>query len=849
MKRRPVLAIIILTFMVISSALIRAAQDESAADHGWPRVFKTADGTAYTVFQPQIVSWDGFTLKLYEAVSVQLPGSRQPLYGVAYLSARTLVDKEERLVHLDNQTISAAKFPSAPEKESSILKELRQTCPKHVKTISLDRLEASLAAAKGMKKADPPVRNAPPHIIFSQKPAILVYIDGDPRYLPVKNTNLSRVLNTRVLLVRDSSGKFYLHLFNGYVEAPTLSGPWSVSLKLPKDMMVVENAARSSQQVDLLEGQEDPQTNQKPALEKLQPQIFISTTPAELIVTEGPPRYVSIKGTELLYIENTSANVFKYMGDQKNYVLISGRWFRSGSIYGSWEYVPGKDLPDDFTKIPDDSPKENVRASIPGTQQAEEAVIANSIPETAKIERKSTTFTQQIDGEPQLRPINGTPLYYVINSPEPIIKVNANTWYACSNGVWFVAGSVRGPWTVAESVPDVIYSIPSSSPIYYVTFVRVYGSTADFVYDGYTPGYYGSVVSSDDIVVYGTGYHYDPWIGTYWYCPPVTYGLGSGLAWTPWGGWSFSFGFGWGWGWGPYWYYPPAPWWGPYWGWRHHVHHGIRAWGPGGWASTTCNIYRLWGKGVRVSRGAGDFEPFTGNALSRRYGMAYNSTTGTLVAGHRGSIKNVFVRRQPGATTGGAVTPFKSPAAGGGRRTPGSISGGEQTIAPPGKVIPPSRGPAAGGEGRTQGIILGGRQTPAGRVTAPPEGHMPMPGNNVFATPNGHVYLYGGGKGNREWQQIAPSQGMPRVAPEHIQTQRAVPERIAPTSSAPGYAVPEQIIPNLNRERQARSIGQQRTESFEAHRPSGESEGGQGPREFKGGKGGGSGPRGGRSQN
>ena len=123
-----------------------------------------------------------------------------------------------------------------------------------------------------------------------------------------------------------------------------------------------------------------------------------------------------------------------------------------------------------------------------------------------------------------------------------------------------------------------------------------------------------------------------------------------------------------------------------------------------------------------------------------------------------------------------------------------------------------------------------------------------MPGNNIFATPNGHVYLYGGGKGGREWQQIAPSQGMPRVAPEHIPTQRAVPERIAPTRSTPGYAVPEQIIPNLNRERQARSIGQQRTESFEAHRPSGESEGGQGPQGFNG-RGGGGGPRGGRSRN
>ena len=37
--------------------------------------------------------------------------------------------------------------------------------------------------------------------------------------------------------------------------------------------------------------------------------------------------------------------------------------------------------------------------------------------------------------------------------------------------------------------------IPSSSRLYYVTFVRVYDSTPDVVYVGYTPGYYGTHVA------------------------------------------------------------------------------------------------------------------------------------------------------------------------------------------------------------------------------------------------------------------------------------------------------------------------------------------------------------------
>ena len=56
----------------------------------------------------------------------------------------------------------------------------------------------------------------------------------------------------------------------------------------------------------------------------------------------------------------------------------------------------------------------------------------------------------------------------------------------------------------------VIYSIPPSSPLHYFTYVYVYGYTPSVVYVGYTPGYYGTAVSSNGVVVYGTGYYYPP---------------------------------------------------------------------------------------------------------------------------------------------------------------------------------------------------------------------------------------------------------------------------------------------------------------------------------------------------
>ena len=93
---------------------------------------------------------------------------------------------------------------------------------------------------------------------------------------------------------------------------------------------------------------------------------------------------------------------------------------------------------------------------------------------------------------------------------------------------------------VATSVPAVIYSIPVSSPLHYVTYVQVYGSTPDVVYDGYTPGYLGTEVCPDNVVVYGTGYDYPPYIGDSWYGWPCTYGFGAGFA----DNWGIGYGFG-----------------------------------------------------------------------------------------------------------------------------------------------------------------------------------------------------------------------------------------------------------------------------------------------------------------
>ena len=413
------------------------------------------------------------------------------------------------------------------------------------------------------------------------------------------------------------------------------------------------------------------------------PGIYVASTPTELIVSGGNPAFTPIPQTQLQYMDNTDADVFiDGSADNAWYVLISGRWFTSASSKGPWSHVASNALPADFARIPSDSPKSAVLASIPGTPEAQESLIANSIPQTATIHRSQASFKATYDGEPKFESINGTDLEYAVNSPSAIFETATGAFYAVDKGAWFSGSTANGPWTVADSVPADIYSIPTSSPLHYVTYVQVYGSKGDDVYVGYTPGYYGTVVSNNT-VVYGTGYPCSAWVGLYWYGCPVTYGLGTAFGWSPYTGWGFA----WGWGYNP-WY---SPWWGPFgwgyaaaWGWGW----GGGYWGyPGVWAGAAAfNAYGAWGNHVvsgtgaawanpwtgnygrgfagntynsrtgayGYAEGARNYNAYTGNLSSRARGTSYNPNTGRVSAGGESSVRNAYT--DSGAARAGGTT-------------------------------------------------------------------------------------------------------------------------------------------------------------------------------------------------
>jgi len=240
------------------------------------------------------------------------------------------------------------------------------------RSLALLSILVAVAIAPGSVRSQssaPAARIESPRIVFAEGPTAVVAIDGEPVWRPVENTRLERVANTRALVLRDAeAGVVLIHVLDGWVGAPSLAGPWAVATKVPSYVNDVAREVARTGAADLMVGPEDPRTKKRPSLESGMPLVLVATQPTEVIQFEGRPNWVTIRRTDLLYVENTTANVFRDVAVQMAFVLVSGRWYTAVSLAGPWTYVPANELPRSFWTIPEGNPKENVKAFIPGAR-------------------------------------------------------------------------------------------------------------------------------------------------------------------------------------------------------------------------------------------------------------------------------------------------------------------------------------------------------------------------------------------------------------------------------------------------------------------------------------------------
>src|SRR6185436_18889912 len=375
------------------------------------------------------------------------------------------------------------------------------------------------------------------------------------------------------------------------LSAVDIKGPWKPAGKLPGAFSKLPADENWKDVKAALPGRTAPSA----------PKVFVSTTPAELMLLRGAPSYLQVNGTRLLWVANTESDIFRLGKDGPVYFLVSGRWFTATGFEGPWTFAT-PNLPEDFKKIPLSHERSRVLASVPGTDEAAEGVLLAQVPPTARVDKKQVKAPDvQYQGDAQFQPIPQTTVSRAVNTDKDIIKVG-DLYYMCFQGVWFMGRSANGPWEVTGSVPGQIYEIPASSPSYNVTNVTVVEDNRDAVVYATSAAYMGLMIGWG-CAVWGTGYYYPPYVGYGGFYPvyhPYYPSYGYHASYNPWTG-SYS--------------------------------RGVSAYGPYGGA----------GVGARYNPGTGTYA--RGGAAYGPYGSraaasAYNPRTGAVGATRQGS--NVY---------------------------------------------------------------------------------------------------------------------------------------------------------------------------------------------------------------
>jgi hypothetical protein len=499
-------------------------------------------------------------------------------------------------VSFEKMKIAEVNFQTLPkEKVREIAASIDTAFPKDDRVIALDRVLASVDKSQIVPRNVEGIKADPPVIFYSKTPGVMVNLDGETIWSPIKENDLKYAVNTNWDLFQHTpTNTLYLRNDASWLKATEVKGPWTPAGTLPG----------SFKKLPADDNWKDVKANLpgKPINAAAVPKVFVSTTPGELILLRGEPNYVTVPGTGLLWVSNTDSDVFRAGKAGAVYYLVAGRWFSAADFTGPWTFATPT-LPADFKKIPLEHERSRVLASVPGTEQAAEAVLLAQIPQTARVNKKETKAPDvAFQGDPQFAPVEQTTLQRAVNTDKDVFKVG-DAYYMCYQGVWFVGKSATGPWEVASTVPEEIYKIPTSSPAHHVTYVTVEeDDDDDWVVYAAAAGYTGMMVAWG-CTVWGTGWYYPPYWGygayyPYYYPHFPTYGYSA-------------------------WY---NPWTGAY-------GRSAGVYGPYGGAGVGARYNPRTGT---YARGAAAYGPYGARGVAQ----AYNPRTGTYAATRQGS--NVY---------------------------------------------------------------------------------------------------------------------------------------------------------------------------------------------------------------
>jgi hypothetical protein len=361
-----------------------------------------------------------------------------------------------------------------------------------------------------------------PAIVVAKRRTALVTVDGEPRFAAIGDTGWRRVTNSPFIVLQAQDGSFLVRLGasrwmgsttlgSGYapVDAPPSAVVASLGTAPPPPAAATDSGAGFGAAA--------------PAAAAI-PDVIVATQPTVLVSMNGEPE-LAVVAPGVSWVTNARTTVLRAAQPDAWWVLAAGRWFSAPALGGPWSRVAPAAVPVAFAKLPGGRRFDAAKASVPGTPESVQALVAAQESRSVRVSRATARCGVAWNGDPVWQPIDGTLLRGSANASQPVVECDRAYW-CCDGGIWFRADDAQGPWTLCDDLPDAIDGISAASPLFPVTGVDVVAADAATVTFAYTPAYLGTCID-DGTVVFGTGWD-EPGIelaGGGWAPQPQTFGL------------------------------------------------------------------------------------------------------------------------------------------------------------------------------------------------------------------------------------------------------------------------------------------------------------------------------------
>ena len=328
-----------------------------------------------------------------------------------------------------------------------------------------------------------------PEIFYSNKPAELLMVMGDPIYARINGTQLLYVTNTDNDIFLDDSKKiFYILLSGRWFRSAQLNGPWSyASNDLPADFRNIPPNSPMGSVRSSIPG--TVEASDAVMLAQIPTTAIVNRKDAEakaVVHYNGEPQFKPIEPTSMEYAVNTQEKVIK-VGDLY-YLCFQAVWFVSKSPKGPWKTADS--VPQEIYNIPSNSPVYNV-TYVTQTNPTEETVESSS---------SSGYFGMFVMGIAVGAVLcYGTGYYYPPYFYYPPGMFYPVYWpYPMTYGV----GAIYNPYTGGYAVGRAVYGPYGSahSSAWYNPATGRYGRSAS------VQGWYGGRTAASS---------YNPWTGTF----------------------------------------------------------------------------------------------------------------------------------------------------------------------------------------------------------------------------------------------------------------------------------------------------------------------------------------------